>query len=58
VHVLKASTSSAISESAVARITAAAGGGRVAIHHRTGGHWIHAESPAIVTELLVEHLPR
>lgn len=57
-HLLKASTSSAISESAVARITAAADGGRVHIHHRTGGHWIHAESPAVVTELLVEHLPR
>jgi esterase len=57
VHFVKASTSSAISESAVARITAAAASGRVHIHHRIGGHWIHAESPAIVTDLLVEHLP-
>jgi esterase len=58
VHFVKASTSSAISESAVSRITSAAAGGRVSIHHRTGSHWIHAESPAVVTELLVEHLPR
>lgn len=57
IHFLKASESSAISEQAVPRI-AAAGPGRVFLHHRDGGHWIHAESPQVVTALLVEHLPR
>ncbi len=56
VHVLKASESSAISPAAVERI-AAASGARVHLHHRDGGHWIHAESPDVVTTLLVEHLP-
>ena len=56
IHFLKASESSAISAEAVARLEAA-GGGRVHLHHRQGGHWIHAESPEVVTELLVEHLP-
>jgi hypothetical protein len=29
----------------------------VHFHEREGGHWIHAESPDVVTDLLVEHLP-
>lgn len=57
VHVLKASESNAITAAAVARIEAAAGD-RVHLHHRPGGHWIHAESPDVVTDLLVEFLPR
>ena len=56
IHFLKASESSAISAEAVKRLEAAAGD-RVHLHHRQGGHWIHAESPQVVTELLVEHLP-
>jgi esterase len=57
IHFLKASESSALSAGAVARVEAAAASGRVHLHHRQGGHWIHAESPAVVTELLVAHLP-
>jgi esterase len=57
VHFLKASESSAISDSAVSRIEAASGA-RVHLHHRDGGHWIHAESPQVVSALLIEHLPR
>jgi pimeloyl-ACP methyl ester carboxylesterase len=57
VHFLKASESSAISPEGVKRIEAVVGD-RVHLHHRQGGHWIHAESPQVVTELLVEHLPR
>jgi hypothetical protein len=30
----------------------------VHLHHREGGHWIHAESPGVVVDLLAEHLPR
>ena len=56
IHVLKASESSAISDSAVKRLEALAGDG-VQLHHRQGGHWIHAESPQAVTELLVTLLP-
>jgi esterase len=55
IHFLKASESSAISENAVARI-AAASGSQVHLHHRQGGHWIHAESPQMVADLLIEQL--
>jgi pimeloyl-ACP methyl ester carboxylesterase len=62
IHVLKATQSSAISAAAVARLTdlqthPREGGARVHLHHREGGHWIHAESPAMVAELLAESLP-
>jgi esterase len=56
IHFLKASESHAISEEAVKRIEAA-DSARVHMHHRQGGHWIHAESPAVVVDLLVECLP-
>lgn len=58
IHFLKASESSAISPAAAGRIAAAAAGGRVHLHVRPGGHWIHAESPHVVSTLLVDHLPR
>jgi pimeloyl-ACP methyl ester carboxylesterase len=56
IHFLKASESSAISVDAVSRIEAAASG-RVHLHLRTGGHWIHAESPEVVSDLLIQDLP-
>jgi pimeloyl-ACP methyl ester carboxylesterase len=56
IHFLKASESSAITAPAVSRIEAASGT-RVHMHHRDGGHWIHAESPQVVADLLIEHLP-
>jgi pimeloyl-ACP methyl ester carboxylesterase len=55
IHFLKASESSAISSAAVSRIESASGP-HVHLHHREGGHWIHAESPQVVAELLIEHL--
>lgn len=55
IHVLKASESNAISSAAVSRIEAAAGA-QVHLHHRVGGHWIHAESPQLVAALLIDHL--
>jgi pimeloyl-ACP methyl ester carboxylesterase len=55
IHFVKASESSAISETAVRRIEAASGE-RVHLHRRDGGHWIHAESPEVITELLVRFL--
>jgi pimeloyl-ACP methyl ester carboxylesterase len=63
IHVLKASRSSVISGDAVARLAAleaapTSGRARVHLHHRDGGHWIHAESPDVVVDLLAEWLPR
>jgi hypothetical protein len=58
IHFLKASESSAISDAAVGRIEAATSSRRVYLHHRPGGHWIHAESPQVVIDLLIQHLPR
>jgi pimeloyl-ACP methyl ester carboxylesterase len=55
IHIVKASESHAISQEAVRRIGAV--NGNVHLHHLTGGHWIHAESPQAITALLVEHLP-
>jgi pimeloyl-ACP methyl ester carboxylesterase len=55
-HFLKASDSSALSADAVRRIEAASGE-QVHLHHRAGGHWIHAESPEVVTGLLLQYLP-
>ena len=55
-HFLKATRSSAMSDAAAARIRALPSE-RVRFYEREGGHWIHAESPDVVTELLAEHLP-
>jgi pimeloyl-ACP methyl ester carboxylesterase len=55
-HFLKASQSNAMSSGAVKRVAAAAHSW-VHLHHREGGHWIHAEAPAVVTALLVKCLP-
>jgi len=56
-HFVKASHSSAMSEDAAARVEAM---GRPAafLHRRDGGHWIHAESPEVVTALVAGQLPR
>jgi esterase len=54
-HFLKASESNALSPEGVKRLMAATGP-RVHLHHRPGGHWIHAESPETVTQLLVDSL--
>ncbi len=55
-HFLKASTSSAMSEAAAAHIEALADP-HVQLHRRDGSHWIHAESPELVIDLLLTHLP-
>jgi pimeloyl-ACP methyl ester carboxylesterase len=57
IHFLKASESNAITPQAVERLESMHSG-RVHLHHRPGGHWIHAESPDVVTQLLLEYLPR
>ncbi len=55
IHFLKASESSTISTQALERL-ARAPKDRVRVHHASGGHWIHAEKPQIVVDLLVKYL--
>lgn len=55
-HFLRASTSSAMSDDAAARIEALSDPA-VTLHRRDGSHWIHTESPQVVTDLLLAHLP-
>jgi len=54
-HFLKASTSSAMSDAAALRIEAL-NDAQVSLHRRDGTHWIHAESPELVIDLLLAHL--
>ncbi len=57
-HFIKATQSSRLSEEACARVEAAGRAtGRVHLHRVEGGHWVHADNPTAITELLVERLP-
>ena len=57
-HFIKATQSSRLSEEACARIEAAGRAtGRVHLHRVEGGHWVHADNPAVVTALLADALP-
>jgi pimeloyl-ACP methyl ester carboxylesterase len=55
VHFVKASQSSAMSDDAVRRADAQPRD-RVIVHHLDGGHWIHAESPQAIVDLLAAQL--
>jgi esterase len=55
-HFLKASTSSAMSDAAAVRVESM-NDPLVSLHRREGTHWIHAESPEVVIELLLGRLP-
>ncbi len=55
-HFLKASTSSAMSDEAAARLEHLADP-QVHLHRRDGSHWIHSEQPQVVIDLLLAHLP-
>jgi esterase len=59
VHVIKARESSVLDAEAVEQVEAAARttDGRVALHHVKGGHWVNADDPDGLIDLLVEHLP-
>ena len=56
-HFVKASESSAMSENAASRVESI-GAPRAVLHRQSGGHWIHAESPEVITALLADRLPR
>jgi esterase len=57
-HFIKATQSSRLSEDACVRLEAAGRAtGRVHLHRVDGGHWVHADNPAVVTALLADALP-
>jgi esterase len=64
VHLLKAEESSVLDGDALARAERAAQNGageqrgRTFLHRVAGGHWVNAENPAAVQDLLVQMLPR
>jgi esterase len=57
VHVVRATRSSVLDDDAAERIRAAANGtGRVHLHEVAGGHWLNADNPGALVELLVAEL--
>jgi esterase len=57
VHLLKAEESSVLDGESLARAEAATATGRVFVHRLAGGHWVNAENPGAVQDLLVSRLP-
>lgn len=58
-HFVKASDSGVLGEEACRRIEAAGREtGRVHLHRVAGGHWVNADNPQALLELLERHLPR
>lgn len=55
-HFVKGETSDTLDADAVGRIETLARGGRIHLHTIPGGHWINAENPDGVTDLLVRNL--
>lgn len=54
---IKASDSDALSEETLRLLRMIAGRHRVHLHMVRGGHWIHADNPDAVVQLLAHHLP-
>jgi esterase len=57
VHLLKAVESSVLEGPALEWADAATARGRTFLHRVAGGHWVNAENPDAVQELLVQKLP-
>jgi pimeloyl-ACP methyl ester carboxylesterase len=58
IHLLRADRSGILTPDACKRIeTLAAASGRIHLHHVSSGHWINADNPAALQELLVRHMP-
>jgi esterase len=58
-QVVKAEASEALSASAVQRVAAAAGASdHVHLHQVPGGHWLNADNPTALVELLAPRLPK
>jgi esterase len=58
VHLVKAEESSVLAGDALARSEAAAKRVPTHVHRIDGGHWVNAENPAAIEQLLVQLLPR
>jgi esterase len=58
VHLVKAEQSSVLEGETLRRCERAAEGGRTHVHRVAGGHWVNAENPAAIEDLLVRLLPR
>lgn len=58
VQVVKATRSDALDEAECERIEAAARSRPVRLHRVDGGHWLNADAPDHMVELLAERLPR
>jgi pimeloyl-ACP methyl ester carboxylesterase len=57
IHFVRAETNSVLSEESVARIEAAGReNGRVLLHRVEGGHWLNADNPDALVQLLTERL--
>jgi pimeloyl-ACP methyl ester carboxylesterase len=56
-HIVKAEESSVLSPDAIARIDAAAAKAPVHLHRVAGGHWLNADNPDALVELVVQWLP-
>lgn len=57
VHLVKAAESSVLSGEALERVRRAAGGPRMYLHEVSGGHWVNADNPDALVDLLVRYLP-
>jgi esterase len=57
VHIVKAEASNVLEGEALERAEAAARSTRTFVHRVAGGHWVNAENPAAVEDLLVRMLP-
>lgn len=57
VHMVKAEESGVLTGEALERMERAARDERVFLHRVAGGHWVNAENPEALIDLLVQHLP-
>ena len=57
IHLVKAEDSSVLSGDALQRAERATAQGRTFVHRVNGGHWVNAENPEVIEQLLVQHLP-
>jgi pimeloyl-ACP methyl ester carboxylesterase len=58
IRVVKATESSVLGESSVVRIQKAGRHGTVSVQEIDGGHWLNADNPDAIVDLLVAQLPR
>jgi pimeloyl-ACP methyl ester carboxylesterase len=57
VHLIKAQESSVLSGGTLARAQKAQSSGRTFVHTIEGGHWVNADNPDALQDLLMRHLP-